>query len=154
MRRTCKEIVRQNGQKNYLTLSFMSAHFSNNLSLCYKCSFCFWLAPVPSMYTISPQECPSRRLSLARLFSFFLLTLFWLQFYNKGCGTREKRLFLWCFLSNVTTASTNGDSHAIHPYHKSSAHTSFVSLISPAPSWCLSSSCSFNQWSWPVVSQP
>lgn len=114
-------------KKNYWTLSFMSAHFSNNLSLC---SFCFWLSLDPC-YTFFSLAL-SFRTALCLFFSFSLdmvlrSYLYLLTFRGhfrcsavytaKDLRTvwRWKRLFLWWFLLNVTTASTNRDSHAIRP---------------------------------------
>lgn len=107
-------------KKNYRTLSFMSAHFSNNLSLCYKCSFCFSVLPGSLLRFFCRSSQYFSSFSLVRSHLLMSVSTFSVQLTLYGT-VREtvrkwKRLFLWCFLFNVTTASTNRDSHAIHPY--------------------------------------
>lgn len=103
--------------KNYWTLSFMSAHFNNNLSLCYKCSFCFW----------DPGFLVKKVFLRIHILLFYLPNVDSVQlkcvWRDTVCVclcvcTRHGASVLWCFFFsfNVTTASTNRDSHGTHPY--------------------------------------
>lgn len=95
-----KKTLSNTHTRNHLTLSFMSAHFNNNLSFCYECSFCFWFVlwfnesiRICMARGIFPSKClrPSSSLFLPhflnRSLCIFILYRFGCSFFNTQTNT-------------------------------------------------------------------